>query len=121
MNKKRTVQSASCNLRVFIRVVVFFTSVLIALIVEGREPKDRVACELTNRVHKVTSPFVFTVTNTDDIGTGSLRQAITDANVAGGTITFNIPGAGVHTISPLSVLPTITNAVVIDGYTQPGS
>ena len=37
------------------------------------------------------------------------------------TITFNIPGAGVRTIIPLTVLPTITDPVVIDGYTQPGS
>ena len=37
------------------------------------------------------------------------------------TITFNIPGAGVHTIIPLTPLPTITDPVVIDGYTQPGS
>ena len=44
--------------------------------------------------------------------------------MAGGTITFNIPGVGVHTISPLTALPTIapeTGAVTIDGYTQPGT
>ena len=36
----------------------------------------------------------FVVTNTNDSGDGSLRQAIIDANnAAGGTITFNIPGA----------------------------
>ena len=52
------------------------------------------------------------VTNTNDSGTGSLRQAITDANsMGGGTINFNIPGSGVHTISPLTVLPTITQTV----------
>lgn len=37
------------------------------------------------------------------------------------TISFNIPGTGLHTITPLSVLPTITDLLVIDGYTQPGS
>ena len=64
----------------------------------------------------------FTVTNTHDSGTGSLRQAMLDANSAGGgTIAFNIPGTGVHTISPLSALPTVTQSVAIDGYTQPGS
>lgn len=66
---------------------------------------------------------VFTVTNTADSGAGSLRQAILDANAAAGAdnIDFAIPGAGVHTISPLSALPNITDPVTIDGYTQPGS
>src|SRR5947209_1999009 len=65
----------------------------------------------------------FTVTNTNDSGAGSLRQAILDANANPGldTIAFNIPGAGVQTISPASVLPTITDSVIIDGYSQPGS
>src|SRR6266511_653262 len=67
----------------------------------------------------------FTVTNTNDSGPGSLRQAILDANAAPGadTIAFNIPEAGVHTISPLSPLPALTDdaGVTIDGYTQPGS
>src|SRR5690349_762556 len=64
----------------------------------------------------------FTVTNTNDTGAGSLRQAIIDANtMGGGTINFNIPGAGVHTITPLTVLPTIAQTVTIDGYTQTGS
>ncbi len=36
-------------------------------------------------------------------------------------IAFNIPGAGVRTITPATDLPTITNPVTIDGYTQPGS
>jgi parallel beta-helix repeat protein len=63
------------------------------------------------------------VTNTNDSGRGSLRQAILTANATPGlnTITFNIPGTGVHTISPMSPLPLITDPVVIDGYTQPGS
>src|SRR2546421_8482925 len=64
----------------------------------------------------------FTVTVTSDIGTGSLRQAIIDANGHAGLdiITFNIPVGGIHTIAPLTPLPTITDPVVIDGTTQPG-
>lgn len=63
------------------------------------------------------------VTNTNDSGAGSLRQAILDANLTIGAdvITFNIPGSGVQTISPATVLPTITSPLTIDGYTQPGS
>ena len=36
------------------------------------------------------------------------------------TIAFSIAGAGVKTIAPLTILPTITEQVVIDGTTQPG-
>src|SRR5437879_3578388 len=65
----------------------------------------------------------FTVTNNTDGGPGSLRQAILDANTAPGAdqIAFAIPGPGPHTISPLSELPTITDPVDINGYTQPGA
>ena len=65
----------------------------------------------------------FTVTNTDDSGPGSLRQAILDANSTAGadTIAFNIPGAGVHTITPVTALPVVTETATIDGYTQPGA
>ena len=66
---------------------------------------------------------VFTVTNNLDSGTGSLRQAITDANAVTpgtNTIAFNIPAPGVQIISVLHQLPVITNAMIIDGTTQPG-
>jgi len=65
----------------------------------------------------------FTVANTNDSGAGSFRQAIMDANANPGldTIAFAIPGSGVQTIAPTSTLPTITDPVVIDGYTQPGT
>ena len=65
----------------------------------------------------------FIVTNTNDSGAGSLRQAIIDANASGRatTITFNIPGSGPHTITPTSALPEITNTVMIDGYSQSGA
>ena len=65
----------------------------------------------------------FTVVNTNDSGAGSLRQAILDANANPGldTIAFDIPGSGVHTITPATNLPTITDPVFIDGYTQPGA
>src|SRR4051812_48582078 len=62
------------------------------------------------------------VINTNDSGPGSLRQAIMDANAdaAADTISFNIPGSGVHTITPTSALPLVTNPLTIDGSTQPG-
>jgi len=68
-----------------------------------------------------TAPLAtFTVTNTNDAGAGSLRQAITSANSMAGAdaISFNIPGSGTQTINLLSPLPAITGAVTIDGTTQ---
>ncbi len=84
---------------------------------------------------------ILTVTGTGDTiaadGVCTLREAITQMNSAGpagngcsntgaafGTsdeIRFNIAGAGVHTISPTSALPTITVPASIDGYSQPGA
>lgn len=65
----------------------------------------------------------FTVTTTNDSGPGSLRQALLDGNAdfSHDTINFNIPGAGVKTIFPLSALPTPLDPVTLDGYTQPGT
>ncbi len=66
---------------------------------------------------------VFTVTNTNDSGNGSLRQAINGVNFSAGldTIRFRIPGMGPHIIQPTSVLPDIQESLFIDGYSQPGA
>jgi hypothetical protein len=63
------------------------------------------------------------VTNTNDSGAGSLRQAILDANATAGAdaISFNIQASGVQTIAPATPLPPITDRVTIDGSTQPGA
>jgi hypothetical protein len=67
-------------------------------------------------------PSTFLVTNTDDFGAGSFRQAILDANDTPGTneIDFAIGSGGLQTIYPATDLPTITRPVTIDGTTQPG-
>jgi hypothetical protein len=68
-------------------------------------------------------PAIYTVTSTANSGAGSLRQAIIDANANTGldTINFNIAGSGVQTIALISGLPSITEAVLIDGYSQSGA
>jgi hypothetical protein len=70
------------------------------------------------------------VSNTNDSGPGSLREAITLANLttAADTINFSIPTSdpgynsltGTWTIKPLSPLPQILYGTTIDGTTQPG-
>ncbi|HYO09768.1 MAG TPA: hypothetical protein VER17_12420 [Tepidisphaeraceae bacterium] len=63
----------------------------------------------------------YTVTNTNDSGAGSLRQAILDANktTAADTINFKI-GSGSKTIAPKSKLPGVEQTATIDATTQPG-
>ncbi len=65
----------------------------------------------------------FTVTSASDSGTGTLRQAIIESDNTPGsnTINFNVPGQGPITIALGSALPAITNPVVIDATTQPGT
>jgi len=74
------------------------------------------------------SPTTYTVNSTADPGDGTcdgtectLREAIAAANANAGTdtIEFDITGAGPHTISPGSALPTITDPVTIDGTSEP--
>lgn len=54
------------------------------------------------------------------VGDCTLREAIAAANAIPGAdlIGFAIPGNGPHTIAPLFALPTVTERVTIDGYTQ---
>ena len=63
----------------------------------------------------------FNITRTDDIGFETLRRAIECANddAATDTITFNVPGAGPHSIRPASALPIVTNPIIIDGTSEP--
>jgi hypothetical protein len=90
-----------------------------------------------------------TVVNTNDSGQGSLRQAISNANTLGGDgslaqagraaaienlvfmvangsssaglrSSLNYTTGGIATIAPVSALPTIGSALVIDARTQPG-
>lgn len=73
-------------------------------------------------LYTASSPQTFTVTNTNDSGAGSLRQAIIDANASPGAdvVDFNIAGVGTQVISLSSVLPTIAEQITIDGTTQAG-
>lgn len=70
-----------------------------------------------------SSPIAATdyiVTTVADIGVGSLRWAIDQANLDTGpdTILFDIAGSPPFVIAPTSPLPPITDAVLIDGFSQ---
>ena len=63
---------------------------------------------------------MFTVSNTDDSGAGSLRQAILDANASAGADVINFDPAAFatpSTIRLLSSLPDVTGDLTINGPT----
>ena len=84
------------------------------------------ACETVVTVVDGPSMTVNTAADSDDgactVLNCSLREALDDADSTPGldTISFSIPGSGVHTIAPTSALPAIDQPVVIDATTQPG-
>ncbi|NJL11701.1 MAG: hypothetical protein HC913_00860 [Microscillaceae bacterium] len=81
------------------------------------------ATSTLNAIPRNTSEFALpitfaapstTVTNTNNSGPGSLREAITNANLIPGvnTIDFNLPGGG--TLVLASALPVITDELIMD-------
>lgn len=70
----------------------------------------------------LTPAATFVVDNPGDAGGGSLRDAINQANNIPGAdvITFNIAGPQPIRINLASALPPITDALSIDGSSQPG-
>jgi hypothetical protein len=88
--------------------------------------RSMLAIALTPALTAIAMPShaaVIMVVNTGDSGPGSLRQAIIEANVTtvADDIRFAIPGSGPHVIEIASSLPTFTQPVTVDGYSQPGA
>ena len=83
--------------------------------------QTRAATAVMEAMEGRTLLSTYYVTNTNNSGAGSLRQAIVDANKHSGAdvIAFKI-GSGAKTISPTSALPSVTGPTVIDATTQPG-
>src|SRR3954447_25493152 len=93
-----------------------------------RQPRRRTMIRKAGIEALEARKLLTTVTTAADVadpadGVISLREAIDAANTNPGldTISFDIAGAVVQTITPATPLPTITGPVVIDGYTQPGA
>ena len=69
----------------------------------------------------VAGPLTFVVSNANDSGAGSLRQAIIEANANApfaDTIAFSLPSP--FRITPATSLPAISDTINIDGTTLPG-
>lgn len=73
--------------------------------------------------HQTLLATTFKVTNTNNSGPGSLREAIQFANNSSGAddIIFEIPGSAPHTIAVSGALPQISDPLIIDGSTQPAN
>jgi CSLREA domain-containing protein len=87
-----------------------------ALLFFSRAP---LAAQTTYIVNSTTDPG----NGVCDIAECTLREAINAANSNPGAdiIEFNISGPGPHTIQPGFALPSMSDPVVIDGYTQSGA
>ena len=93
----------------------------------NEEPLKWLAAVLVLAFAAPLAATTFTVTNTNDSGAGSLRQALLNAQNCTGapphTIAFDVPAGsltnGVAVIAPSSALPPLTCAgTTIDGTTQ---
>src|SRR5689334_10910314 len=64
----------------------------------------------------------FVVTTNTDSGPGTFRQALEQANAAPGADVINFDLQGTNTdLHALTPWPVITDPVLIDGYSQPGT
>ncbi len=116
--------SSSATQTINLTATGFGTAVLNAAASSTQSDANNSNNSTTSNVAIGGTSTLFVTTNADS-GTGSLRQAILDANngsvcTAPCTIAFNLPGAQ-RTIAPPASLPAITAAnVTIDATTQPG-
>ena len=87
-----------------------------------RTARARAAVVMMEAIEGRTMLSTYTVTNTNDTGAGSFRQAIINANnhLGTDTIAFKIGTGGLKTIAPKSQLPAINQPTIIDGTTQGG-
>ncbi len=96
----------------------------IALRVGGRDPSRRRRVDRRLQAEALEGRQLLAVFTVDSIGdadvSGTLRWAINQSNANAGedTINFAIVGAGTHTITPATPLPTVTDRVTIDGASQ---
>ena len=97
------------------RAVASGSRVVFAEVISDAEDNDQTNNTATVETTVAAGAVTLVVTNTNDRGPGSLRQAIIDANTNVGTIDtiqFQI-GTGVQTISPPAGAPALTLPIVV--------
>lgn len=105
----------------FTKLLRYVSSGLLVLIMLGLAACGGGSDSGSSSSSAVATPSVYyTVTNTNDSGAGSLREAITSVNASSTSqysgISFSVTGV----ITLASDLPAITKKVLIDGTTAPG-
>lgn len=90
-----------------------------ALLLVRRNIEQTVSVPAASLVSTSQTNQTFTVSTLADSGTGSLRQAILDANTAAGTDAITFAVAGTISVGN-AALPTINDTIVVDGSTAPG-
>jgi parallel beta-helix repeat protein len=83
----------------------------------GRKGREQISY---SPLEKRAMLATFSVTNANDSGVGSLREAIQDSNSTFGADLIEFDIAGSRTINLQRALPFLTDAVEIDGWSQPG-
>lgn len=136
MNSNKKIVKTRLCFFVFLLVLLFSANLSAQIKIADEESKKSSDFSLWQQKNAFAPTSVFVV-NTDsdtsdqlpgdgfcfdNAGDCSLRAAIQEANASPGanTIEFNISGCAV-TIRPTTPLPAITEAVTINGYSQPGS
>jgi hypothetical protein len=79
------------------------------------------SCSCIEPLEARIAPATILVTNNADSGAGSFRQAILTANAIAGLDTIIFALEENEIITPATALPTISDPLVIDGYSQAGS
>jgi CSLREA domain-containing protein len=114
----RHLEEGGCLVR---RTLLLMASMVLSLLVASGIALPAHAASSTFTVTSIADTGGATTDGTCD--TCTLREAIQEANATpdADTVNFDIPNAdpnAVRTITPTSALPTITEPVTIDGYSQ---
>jgi|GEM_PF-3083384 len=111
----------------FVNGVLFSTQKVIYPTLSGKytlqATSDKGCSAISDTMNITSQECPCYVTNTNDSGDGSFREAINCSNNKPGkdVIKFAIIGTSPFVIKPITALPSLTDSVFIDGFSQAGS